>query len=232
MLSQADFAQLWQRCGGAASAGEFAAEHTRLLRAHAQPHRSYHTAQHVAECLAHLECAAPMLSAAHAAEMALAFCYHDAVYRPNRGDNEARSARWLAYRAAQFGVLAAARNRMVTCVLATQHTVKPAGQLIDWRTQLFVDIDLAIFAALAPRYQAYTQQIRWEYSAVPESLYRAKRTEVLQHFLTARPLYRSEYAACFEQAARQNITNEIAKLADLRCVLIALAAVPAKQNLT
>ncbi|HVE54265.1 MAG TPA: N-methyl-D-aspartate receptor NMDAR2C subunit, partial [Ramlibacter sp.] len=85
--------QAWRRLWS-----ELGAQHVdggvfnQLVAAHSQQHRHYHTLQHLRECLAHCE-AASML-ARRPAEVELALWFHDAVYEPQRGDNEERSADW------------------------------------------------------------------------------------------------------------------------------------------
>ncbi len=190
-------------------------EQARLLRAYSQTHRVYHTAQHLAECLAHLRVAsAGMLQSAdasqQAAEIALALWYHDAVYRPERGDNEVRSARWLRVRAQQFGISPSCIARLTAMVLATRHGV--ASVPVDAQTQLLLDIDLAILAATPARFREYCEQVRFEYAFVPAAIFANKRAQVLREFLTQEKIYCSPFGARFEAAARLNLTNEIACL--------------------
>lgn len=190
-------------------------EYARLLRAYSQAHRAYHTAQHLTECLAHLRvaCAGLMQSAeAHkqVAEVALALWYHDAVYRPERSDNEARSAHWLRVRAQQFGIAPSGIARLTAMVLATRHGV--ASVPVDAQTQLLLDIDLAILAATPARFHEYCEQIRFEYAFVPAAIFANKRAQVLREFLTQEKIYQSPFGASFEAAARLNLANEIGRL--------------------
>ena len=61
-----------------------------LLQAYAEPQRHYHTAQHIAECLALYSQIQHLLD--DAPSLALALWFHDAVYDPQAPDNEERSA--------------------------------------------------------------------------------------------------------------------------------------------
>ena len=185
-------------------------EHARLLRAYAQTHRAYHTAQHLGECLAHLQHAQSALSPVEIAEIALALWYHDAVYRPQRMDNEARSARWLNYRSPQFGISPDCNKRLVAMVLATRHGV--AAVTDDLQTQLLLDIDLAILAATPERFHEYCAQIRFEYAFVPVAVFAPKRAQVLRAFLSQQKIYHSFLGAKFEAAARLNLAAEILNL--------------------
>ena len=190
-------------------------EYARLLRAYSQAHRAYHTAQHLTECLAHLrEAHAELLrseeSIRHVAEIALALWYHDAVYRPERSDNEARSARWFSVRARQFGISPSCIELLSSMILATRHGI--ASAVSDAQTQLLLDIDLAILAAAPVRFREYCAQIRKEYAFVPAAIFANKRAQVLREFLMQTNIYHSSYGVGFEAAARLNLTNEIANV--------------------
>lgn len=209
-LSAASFADVIAGCCGDILL--LPGEHARLLRAYAQPHRAYHTAQHLAECLSLLSQA--NLSASTAAEIAVALWYHDAVYRPERQDNEARSAHWCAFRARQFGLDEAVIERIRAMIMATCHGAAPVLQsaLQSAQTQILLDIDLSILGAPASRFAEYCRQIRAEYSWVAMPVYAEKRAAVLSGFAAQPQIYHSAFGARFEAQARHNLANEIARL--------------------
>ena len=207
-LSKSSFDAIVLGCGGNPTAQP--EEHARLLRAYHQAHRAYHTAQHLRECLAYLGQAQSALAQSEIAEIAFALWYHDAVYRPQRGDNEVRSARWLRVRAQQFSISAGVTKRLVTMILATRHGVVALPE--DAQSQLLLDIDLAILAAAPARFREYCGQIRFEYAFVPPAIFAAKRAQVLRGFLALGKIYHSPFGAKLEVAARLNLTNEIAIL--------------------
>ena len=74
-----------------------------LEAAYATPPRAYHNWSHVGAVLRHFDAVAAGPGWLQPAEVQLAVLYHDAIYEPGRGDNEARSAelarghiaRWL-----------------------------------------------------------------------------------------------------------------------------------------
>ncbi len=200
-------------CGGnpAARPNEYAY----LIRAYTQAHRAYHTMQHLTECLSHLRVAQAEMSKSAGsvqkiAEIALALWYHDAIYRPRRGDNEARSARWFRFRASQFAIPTSGVERISAMILATQHGVASVPE--DAQTQLMLDIDLAILAATPARFREYCTQIRCEYAFVPADIFAIKRAQVLREFLNQKKIYHSDFGVSLEATARLNLTNEIANL--------------------
>ena len=198
----------WARCWADIGATPPQGVHARLLASYREPHRAYHTLQHLEECLAlrrtlDASCSTP-------AEIDLALWFHDAVYAPMRDDNEARSAQWLDTVAAQAGADAATRQRLHGLVMATRHAVAPHTD----DEALLVDIDLSVLGAPVARFDEYEVQVRREYRWVPEPLYRRKRREILEGFLARPRLYAT--AACrqrFEAQARDNLARSIAALA-------------------
>lgn len=185
--------------------GDGLAEYRALLARYAEPHRAYHTRQHLAECLALFEQYRSL--AQQPAEVCLALWYHDAIYDIPASDNEARSAALAATELAAAGVPANAVARIRELILATRHAAAPAGP----DAALLVDIDLAILGADPARFAEYESQIRAEYHAVPEALFRSKRREILQTFLDRPQLFCCPaLAARFEDAARANLRRALA----------------------
>ncbi|MHB8448404.1 MAG: HD domain-containing protein, partial [Rudaea sp.] len=193
----------WRRLGGVVPP---AGEYDNLVECYAQRHRVYHTLKHLEECLTQLDQVRRLCS--HPDEIALALWYHDAIYKPRRSDNEARSADWLARVANQVEVPAAAVSRMRELVLATRHNVAP----MDMDAQILVDIDLSILGASAERFDEYEKQVRREYRWVPLPLYRAQRSKVLKSFIERPRIYTTEHYFSLEKQARENIELSLARL--------------------
>jgi predicted metal-dependent HD superfamily phosphohydrolase len=179
-----------------------------VLGGYAEPHRAYHTRQHLDECLGLLEQARELCR--YPDEVALALWFHDAIYQPRQNDNEARSAEWLGRVARDAGVGGDAVARMQALVMATLHAAIPEGP----DAQVLVDIDLAILGAPAPRFQEYERQVRLEYAWVEEATYRQVRGRLLQEFLGRPQLYSTpEFRQRFEPFARTNLAAFIQQLA-------------------
>jgi predicted metal-dependent HD superfamily phosphohydrolase len=179
-----------------------------LLQCWSEPHRKYHTLQHLGECLALFE--QTRMLAAHPGEVAIALWFHDAIYDTSRHDNEAESAAWARQVLLEAQAPIEAVERVHALIMATRHSQVPATP----DEQLLVDIDLAILGAAPARFDDYERQIRDEYGFVPEAVFRARRGEILRAFL-ARPAIFSTptCVARFEAVARANLVKAIASLA-------------------
>jgi predicted metal-dependent HD superfamily phosphohydrolase len=197
----ASWAKAWR---GARAAGGGEPLRDALLARYAEPHRHYHTQQHLAECLGLLDDIRTLATDPAAVELALWF--HDAIYDVPGQRNEERSADWafdaLQAAGARDGLPATVR-RLVLC---TRHDAVPdAGD-----ERLVVDIDLAILGAGPERFAEYERQIRAEYAHVPEPLFRSKRGEILRGFLARPAIYgTAAFRQRFEATARRNLQGAL-----------------------
>lgn len=175
-----------------------------LMARYAEPHRAYHTARHLDECFARLDEAAALAGQIH--EVGLALWFHDAIYEARKHDNEERSATWARTAALQAGVPDTVAGRVHDLILATKHDAAPvAGD-----AALVTDIDLAILAAPADRFDEYERQIRQEYSWVPGFLFRRKRREILEGFLARPHIYATgHFRERWEAPARANLERSL-----------------------
>lgn len=162
-----------------------------LLGAWSEPQRAYHTPQHLQECLAGFDTVCKALQWPAAVELALIF--HDAVYEPQRHDNEQRSADWALSALTALGAGNALCERVAALVMATQSHQPPAGDSSPEDTALLLDIDLSILGSAPARFAEYEQQIRREYHFVPEAQYQAARQRVMQGFARRPRLFQSEH---------------------------------------
>ena len=177
-----------------------------LLESYCEPQRHYHTLQHLRECLALFEAAAPV--AARAPEVELALWFHDAVYDPRADDNEARSATWAEAAVQAAGCDSAIARRVGDLVRATAHQLPPAVEGPD--VDLLLDIDLAILGSAPARFDESSRQIRAEYAHVPEDTFRARRADFLRSLLARPVLYRTEvFRAPLEAGARANLQRAL-----------------------
>lgn len=203
-VGYAAWARVWAELGVVCASRE---THEKLLRHYGEPHRAYHTRQHLEECLhvrrlVNAACLAP-------AEVDLALWFHDAIYDPLRSDNELRSAQWLDDVARESGLSDEVRRRLYDLVMVTRHDGAPASA----DEAVLVDTDLAIIGASAERFDEYDRQVRREYRYVPHFVYRSKRRQVLESFLARGRIYTTApYFDALEQQARANLARAIDRL--------------------
>jgi len=84
----------------------------------------------------------------------------------------------------------------------------------DRNGETLCDADLAILAAPAERYAAYSAAVRAEYAHVPQQSFAAGRSTILAALLDAPAVYRTPHARLhWETQARSNISAELQQLA-------------------
>ncbi|MEU6893995.1 hypothetical protein ABZ934_19750 [Streptomyces sp. NPDC046557] len=182
----------------------------RLLAAWAEPQRRYHTTAHLADVLARIDVLAP--HAQDPAAVELAAWFHDAVYRPDRSENEERSAA-LAERALPELGIDAARTAEVARLVRLTVTHDPAPG--DTNGEVLCDADLAVLAGAPDAYAAYVAAVRAEYGFVPDDAFRAGRAAVLRQLLDLPRLFRTPHGSThWEAPARRNLAAELATLTD------------------
>jgi predicted metal-dependent HD superfamily phosphohydrolase len=179
-----------------------------LLARYAEPHRAYHTVQHLDECLAALVPAAHL--AQRLGEVELALWFHDAIYDPRADDNEERSAHWAEHAVIDAGADRDAAARVAELVLATKHDAAPP----PGDATLVVDVDLAILGADEARFAEYERQVRQEYAWMPDAAFRRGRAQVLASFLARPSIYGTRwFAERLEDRARANLQRSLDALA-------------------
>lgn len=182
-----------------------------LRQRYSEPHRAYHTLQHLEECFGWF---AQMRPLAHAkGEVALALLYHDAIYDTHAQDNEQRSADLAISVLSEYTTAdQAMHDRVESLILVTRHAALPQSQ----DEQLLVDIDLAILGATPERFDEYERQVRHEYAWVDDVAFRAGRSKILQQFLARKTIYTTPtFKAQLETTARNNLKRSLATLACL-----------------
>jgi predicted metal-dependent HD superfamily phosphohydrolase len=161
-----------------------------VVARHREPHRRYHTFEHIDEALERVE----------GTEVELAVWFHDVVYDPRAADNEARSA---AYAREVLTKLGAPENvigevqRLIE--LTAGHVVDDA----DLNGKALIAADLAILSAERARYERYARDVRAEYAHLDDETWRRGRADVLRSLLRI----------VSDERARSNLAWELATLA-------------------
>ncbi|MEW2306916.1 hypothetical protein AB0958_44540 [Streptomyces sp. NPDC006655] len=179
-----------------------------LLDRWQEPQRRYHTPAHLTAVLDHIDTLEEYADDPDLVRLAAWF--HDAVYAPDRSENEERSAR-LAERALPEAGLSASATAEVARLVRLTVTHDPAPG--DRNGEVLCDADLAILAAPPAAYAAYTAEVREEYHFVPNDAFRAGRSAVLRQLLDLPSLFRTPYARSrWEPTARYNLAAELEML--------------------
>jgi predicted metal-dependent HD superfamily phosphohydrolase len=181
-----------------------------LLARWGEAHRYYHTVNHLAVVLAVIDD-----HQSHAYDplaVRLAGWYHDAIYDPQRVDNEEASA-LLAEAALPVLGLAADRVAEVARLVRLTASHDPGPE--DRNGALLTDADLCVLASPPDAYRAYTTAVRREYAHVPDPLFSAGRSAVLHNLLSLPRLFHTPALRDrWEELARANIARELSTLRD------------------
>lgn len=181
-----------------------------LLNRYAEPQRHYHTLQHIHALLSLTGKYISLISRPDL--LRLAIWYHDAVYNPQREDNEEQSAILARKHLTEMAFPPEVIATVEQYILATKrHSFPPGTATPDGL--FFLDLDLSILAAPPDQYDQYTRQIREEFSRYPGFLYRSGRKKVMKHFLDKPRIYLTPHChEMWEKKARENLTRELQSL--------------------
>lgn len=182
-----------------------------LAARHSEPHRHYHTIEHIEAVLDHLE----TLGAATPTARFAAF-FHDAIYDGTASDNEQRSAALAEQQLRELGVADDTIGEVVALVLATQDHSPPVDGPRE--TAAFLDADLAILGQPAPTYDTYCAAIRREYAHLNDATFRSGRGAVIA-MLAARAdqdelFFTSTAKVQWQSQAAANLHRELAALTE------------------
>lgn len=169
-----------------------------LIARYAEPQRVYHVQAHLAQVLELLAewNADPRLS--------IAAFFHDVVYEPGRGDNEARSAALARERLPACGMAPSDMEFVADAVLATASHIAANVEFTP-----LLDADLAILGAASDAYDTYRAQIRAEYADVDDASFRAGRLAFVRAVLARDAIFQTGIGrARFETQARANLARE------------------------
>jgi predicted metal-dependent HD superfamily phosphohydrolase len=140
----------------------------------------------------------------------LAAWYHDAVYAPDRDDNEQRSADLASATLPVAGVAAPLVSEVGRLVLLTRSHAPdrpdPAGAGL-------CDADLAVLGSRPGFYSRYRRAVRVEYRHVDAGSWRAGRASVISSLLDRSHIYSTvQGRARWEARARRNLIEELGSL--------------------
>ena len=179
-----------------------------LLDRWSEPHRRYHTAEHLLDVLEALDLLFNEDDDADTRLHArLAAWFHDAVYNGRAGEDEEASA---ALAESLLEGVVDGRAEVMRLVLLTITHSPQAG---DRPAELLCDADLAVLGRAPGGYRRYLAAIRAEYAHVPDPEFARGRAAVVDRLLSLDPLYRTtEGRRLWAAKAQQNLSAEAAAL--------------------
>ena len=185
---------------------------SKLKARYGEAQRAYHTWAHIEALLSHFH---DLSDHMHDKTRVLwALYWHDVVYDPTRGDNEAVSADMLRADGKDLIPDETLEEAAIIIEATAKHQLPESlthKALSD--AAVFLDMDLSILAARTDVFDAYEEHIRFEYSFVPIEAYTAARANILKGFLTREHLYFTDICRDkWETKARVNLARSIARL--------------------
>jgi predicted metal-dependent HD superfamily phosphohydrolase len=179
-----------------------------LCTSYSEPHRRYHTLAHLTSLFDCLELHGEEIG--DPARLAFAAWYHDVVYDPRRGDNEAKSAERAMKELDALGAKGELRSHVVQLILATKnHTA--GGR--DYDDDIFLDADFAILGAPETEYRQYVADVRAEYAHVDDAAWLAGRGAFLKKIAAAPRIFRTGvFEGEYAEQARANISWDLSAL--------------------
>ena len=191
------FTKIWLRYAGAQA--QPAPIWDMIKRHYGEPHRFYHTLNHLNQCLGELDTARDIVEEFDATEMSIWF--HDIIYQYGAKDNESLSAHTFRDLAAPH-MPADFVARVCEFILATKHT----GNAQDIGEAYMVDIDLSGFGLPWEGYLADSNALRKEAPNVSDAQYYSGKLRFLDALLSWKKLFQTDdFNDRLESRARENI---------------------------
>jgi predicted metal-dependent HD superfamily phosphohydrolase len=192
----------------------------KLIKSYNEPHRKYHTLEHIVKCLD----ATQLLCNTN--DMYMAILYHDIIYDPIAKDNEELSELAFIYDI-PYGWRSDAGKLIRYMIRATTHDpedilykFKPITKIFDHDQhdlyryvkvnvssyqQHICDVDLHQLGCGLREFLYNESLIREEYKMVPDEIFYPARYKILQRFLDNNIYYSTIFKNTFGFAAKRNL---------------------------
>lgn len=176
-----------------------------ILARYSEPHRHYHTMEHIVSMLDEAE-----RESIKDTNLLLAIWFHDVIYDTRSHDNEEASAMYLITVAQQLGIESFFAMKASDYIRETKHSGNGGHPHLEG---LFLDLDLAILGAEETEFDRYDVNIRKEYEWVDQAAYRTGRGQILQRFLDHPQIFSTLlFQVKYETQARKNLARAIERL--------------------
>ncbi len=201
VLDKDRFLRLWQDAGSVAGADRAEEIFQQVAAHYAETCRRYHTADHIAHCLAQLDLVPD--SQADTVAVELGVWFHDVVYRLGDASNERHSADWFLELAAG-DLLGVDCDKVWRMILATEH--RQVSSEPDAR--YLCDIDLSSFGLPHDEFVRDSRLVREELGHVPDQVYFPGQRDFLLRLLARERIYATDlFHDLYERRARENIAG-------------------------
>lgn len=192
-----------------------------VAEAYREPWRYYHNLSHLGEVLDTIHLLRDRCFDLRA--VLLAAWFHDAVYLPERRDNEERCADWAARALAAEGFDDAVIEKVRCLIISTKNHSTASGP----DAQVLADADRRIWTASKERYAEYARGVRREYGRYSWASYALGRRRFLSRVLRAGAHGKLYFCLNLlnpraDFLARRNLEREARRLAPVRVLLARL----------
>lgn len=202
-MDEQRFVDLWRRAGSRLGRDVARRLYQDLLDHYREPHRRYHTPDHIDHCLRQVDRIPDDYPHKDAVELAIWF--HDVIYRIGDPENEQNSAEWFR-RHARGDLPDDLVDRVHRLIVATEHRAPPDGGDAAY----VVDIDLSSFGRPFDEFIADSERVRAESTHLTDEEYYAGQRLFLNGLLSRERVFRSElFHDLFEEQARRNIRHTL-----------------------
>jgi predicted metal-dependent HD superfamily phosphohydrolase len=197
------FVALWEAAGS--SRGKDNARHIylELKNRYDEPHRHYHTIDHIRFCLEQVDRIPDEYPHKTAVELALWF--HDVIYEIGDPQNERNSAEWFRGRA-DGDLPDNLVDQVYRMIIATEHRQPPAEGDVAY----VVDIDLSSFGRPYDEFLEDSRRVRAESIHLTDEQFSEGQCAFLRNLLARDRIYRSDlFRELYEDQARSNIRRVV-----------------------
>ena len=203
-----DLRKRWQQLFPVSNESEVIESFHDLEVQYAQSGRHYHTFKHIEQLLSLSDRFGSLVQDKKIVDLAIFF--HDAVYIPGSSHNEIESAEMASITLIKLGSEKEIRDKIIEYILATKdHFSVETG---DQDLKFFLDFDLDILSSESDVYQQYAVDIRKEYAAIPDVMYKQGRLLFLTKALQLPHLFFTEEFRQKESKAKENLQWEAEQL--------------------
>jgi predicted metal-dependent HD superfamily phosphohydrolase len=201
-MDRARFLALWGRCliddRHASNAGEIFEQ---IQTRYSEPHRRYHTPEHIDHCLRQHDLAAHLMDDRDAVELAIWF--HDVIYAVPTDNNERFSAEFFTKVAADSVRLGLGR-KVHDMILTTEHPQIPSKN----DDKFLVDVDLSSFGLPWEEMRRDSENVRQEFADTTDENFFAGHIRFMRMLLERPEFFATEFFRNhYESQARSNIVR-------------------------